>query len=756
MRLAHDLARVFTLDPAPPSGSDQSRRDLWLGVFVSFITSYALLLAAYQLYDLMQDDAAGAFSGVINTYYSYYGEITSRHGVLETLFRHLSSDVSIQTSRFLVVVLGVFPACIVTYYMIVRFMHIWSLGAILVISIPFLLSDQTVIPFSYNSSYPVFDLLSMSICSIAIYKASRSNSLEVIGAILLSLAFLVSESMNNAPFLTPALLSLVLFLKWRSVPAQILTAAVLIGSTSKVVYETFSLRMDSTPGSREGFNFVDIIFQFWSNVVDATNSVIGFGSLGAFIIILCSIFTFLSAFLSWIYCGDRRSLVAAAFSLSLFYVPLLGFAAAAEGFQLRYAFYSHVGLILLFGFWISLLRSALLLPATERSDSDGMSGFLPFLRRVSRSALVLGALSVTVAAAYSKSQPSPAAERITTQLERLSTYFQRPPARAIRAARTHQYLVMTDGGELRSSLLPLATAFGYIQLITANSSAFGWIGPADACGDPFREDWSLWGRSNLPGALSPSEPMWVVGANGRFGRAEELGYLLASEVDDPTARLNGASWRLYSIGDHVASLVAEGEGELSALAAMREREIDPRLVALSCGLGRAASAADRGVIVHDGNSIEAEFVDGAWSSTGFGPPSAFVSSEGLVLRPNEHAISRQGLSVQPGQTVTLSYRAEILGDPGAGVPLALRIGPVGRSGDGSVVSWWSPADTEERFRRALGAGGSEITGVRRVVVPEDVETMHIAFRGPVTENGAELSTEILVTEARLVLEAAEQ
>jgi hypothetical protein len=162
------------------------------------------------------------------------------------------------------------------------------------------------------------------------------------------------------------------------------------------------------------------------------------------------------------------------------------------------------------------------------------------------------------------------------------------------------------------------------------------------------------------------------------------------------------------------------------------------------------------VIVLDGNSIEAEFVDGAWSSTGFGPPSAFVSSEGLVLRPNEHAISRKGLSVQPGQAVTLSYRAEMLGDSGAGVPVALRIGPVGRSDDGSVASWWSPEDTEERFRRSLDAGRSEITGVRRVVVPEGVVTMHIAFRGPVAEADAELSTEILVTEARLVLEAVEQ
>ncbi|MED5549097.1 MAG: hypothetical protein VX529_07020 [Pseudomonadota bacterium] len=756
MRLTHNLARAFTLDPAPASGGDKTRHEFWLGIFASFITSYALLLAAYQLHDLMQDDAAGAFSGVMNTYNSYYGEITSRHGILETLFRHVSADVSVQTSRLLVVVFGVFPACFSTYYVAVRFLNVRPIGAMVAVCIPFLLGGQVVIPFSYNSSYPVFDLLSLSICVAAVCVGSRSDNLEFVGAILLSLAFLVSEAMNNAPFLTPSLFVFVLFLRWRSVTARFLTAFVLVGGTLKVVYETFVLRMDSTPGSREAFSFSDILYQFWSNIVDTTHSVFGLGVVGAVIFVFLSSVAFAGSYLSWVHFKDGRSFIVTVFSLSLFYIPLLGFAVAAEGFQLRYAFYSHVGLMLLFGFWISLLSSALLWPEAERSGGGEMSGVVRFSKRISRSALILGALSLTVVAAYLKSQPSPAAERITMQLERLSTYFQRPPARAIRAARTHQYLVMTDGGELRSSLLPLATAFGYIQLVTANAAAFGWIGPADACGDPFREDWSLWGRSKLPGALSLSEPMWVVGANGRFGGVRELGYLLASDVDNPSARLDGARWRLYAIGDRAASLVAEGEGELSALAAMRERGIDPQLVALSCGLGRSASAVDRGVIVHDGDSIEAEFAGEAWSSTGFGPPSAFVSSEGLVLRPNEHAISRKGLSVQPGQTVTLSYRAEMLGDSGAGVPMALRIGPVGRSADGSVVSWWSPEDTEERFRHALADGRSEITGARTVVVPEGVETMHIAFRGPVTEIGAELPVEILVTEARLVLEAAEQ
>lgn len=747
---------IYKIEEAKEINAEPCAGELYaIGLFVAFVTSYALLLAGYQMFDLQQDDAAGAFAGVIDFYYQQYGEITSRHGILEALFRHVSADVSIQTARLLVVILGVFPASFAIFWTAARILRIGTAGAMLAASLPFLISGQNVIPFSYNSSYTVFDLLALGLGALVVVVSSRSIRLEIIAPGILFVGFLISEAMNNAPFITPTLLLLLALLRWRSILAQAICGLVIIGATVKVVAETFADRIGSTPGARDGFAFIDILTQFWSNLVETTDAMIGLGAFGAALISAASVATAVGVLLSWRKTGERCSTVAASFALSLMFVPLFGFAVAAEGFQLRYAVYSHVGLALLIGLWMTLVVSAL-----SRGPSDEPVGAInrarAALRRSAPGAMFAAALTVSLTAAYAKSQPSPDAERISALLESYANYFQRPPARAVRSARTHQYLILNDGPGLRASLLPLATSFGYVQFVTANEKAFGWIGPADSCGNPFREDWRFWGRSNLPGGLTDAEPLWVVGAQGRFGRARDLEYLLASDVSDPNGGLGSATWRLYAVGDHAPELLTEGAGEQGALAAMRFRGISPEEVALSCGLRAAAHEAAININVISEARIEAAFVPEAWTSTSLTEPSARLLDGGLNLGANQHAVSKTGLAVRPGQIVTLRYRAEVVTPSTGETPLTLRVGPVGRRADGTVVYWWSPANTRELFAQAMREGQREIFGSRTITVPEDVTSMHIAFRGPVTDQGAEGSGTVRVTEAVLVIETVEQ
>lgn len=753
MRFDDFWVRVFCLEQRLDVGVNTESRELWLGFFVALMTSYALLLAGMQLFDLMQDDAAGAFAGGIDMYYSYYGEITSRHGILETLFRHVASDVSIQTARMLVVLLGVFPASLAMYLVASRVLRLEPSAAVIAGSVPFLLSVQNVIPFSYNSSYTVFDLASLAVASLILFGASRTGRIEILAPSLIFLAFTISEAMNNAPFLTPTLFALAALLHWRSVIAKIVSATIIIAATGKVLRETVVDRMGSTPNARDDLNLIAVAEQFFSNFLATTDSMVGLGEFGAFAILLASLLTAAVAMWSWLKSGDRQLILATAYSAALLYVPLVGFAAAADGFQLRYAFYSHVGLALLFGVWLTVLvRTIQAAPLPKLSEN------LVTLERVGRyaqcnasSVLLVLALLGGCFVAYTKSQPTAAQSAISAQLEQYATFFQRPPARSVRTARTYQYLILADGGGLRSSLLPLATAFGYIQFVTANPQAIGWIGPVDSCGDPFGQGWRYWGRANLPSGLSPQEPLWVVGSNGRFGRMGNIEYLLASEVSDPTARLGDAPWRLYSVGDHDPELVAAGEGESNALAAMARLELDPQMVALNCGLRRTAANAGTRIPTVSGTRMSAEFAPANWTSTGLAAPTATFDPSGLLLGPDQHAVYMSGLLVRQGQRVTLSYRAEAVDPIEASALSPLRVGPVGRDENGVVTYWWSPAGTAEKFLQAARAGGVEITGSRTVTVPADVETLHIAFHGPLAAEG-QGAGQVRITEAVIVIE----
>jgi hypothetical protein len=703
----------------------------WVAWLAVLVTSYALLFSGTQLFNLAHDDAVGVFAGKADRYAAYYGEIASRHGIFETLFRHIAADVSIQTVRLIVVLIGVAPAVLTTFFVATRVFGSGVFAAAMASTLPLLSLNQQAIPYSFNSSYTLFDLLFINALFILSLHMKDQKRPEVLFVGIALMALVISEAISNAPFLTPALLILIFLERWRSRVAKVVAIGVVIGFTVKVFLEILQNRMASTPGSTSSFGEANLLQQLAANFVTVTDSAIGLGALGSALVFLGLALLGMATLLRWMRTRDTRVLVAYFVPLSLIVVPLLGFTVSTTAFQPRYGFYSHVGLFLLLGLILHLVVSVLGGVREHTGDTPNRAdGPANPIRSSLPSAVSIIVMSVVLVSAYNKSQPTQFAAEITAQLERYSVHFQGVPTDAIRTGRTSQYLVLTDDNPVRGNILPLANAFGYVRLVTSNPNAFGWIGPVDGCGDPFGTEWTFWGRDRLPAALSDEEPLWAVGAHGRFGSVKDLEYLLATQGRTPGEDMGDARWRLYAIGDHAPRKLASGQGEAEALRAMGEAGVMPHNVGLNCGLaGKAAiPIAQEGVLDTQDTALR-------WVSTGFGAATAQLVGSSLVLDTDTQAVSNVGLKAEPGAVFELAFTAEVTA-LATGVPVPqFRVGPIMRDTAGEVEQWWSPKFEQRTAVRDAVDAPVIVSGSRRVVASQSAATAHIAFRGPVGDNG---------------------
>ena len=664
------------------------------------------------------------------------------------LFRHVSADVSIQFARIILVLIGVFPAILlVVMGSRLLFSIDWSLAAI-VASVPLLLEVQTVIPLSFNSSYTIFDIVTLALVLALIGTAQRTQSLPALFVIVASVIFLISESMSNAPFLVPAAIVFCLMGRYRELWVLPALVIALMAVSVRVFLQITDYRMGSTPGVRSDFDLAGFVSDLFANTVLTTNSIIGLSVAGSILVVFATIYIVARYVWSGGLCVSRRVFLLGFIGTALFYVPLVGFTYSADVYQIRYALYSHYGVLMILISFAILMWSELK-EIVSPSSSEGELGAILF-SEANQKFLSVAALALVLVFAHGKLNASSNQIRVNQWVERLSNYFNREPARAIRATRTHQYLLLNESRGPRSGLMPLATSNGYVRHIVGNPRGFGWVGAIDSCGDPFGENWSYWGRDYLPASLSSREPIWVVRDGAGIAPVVELSHVLAADLPANAEALGNADWRLWQVGDRQPVQVATGSGEPALKEVLLAHDIDVADLGLRCGVTEFSEMERaRGLgLLGAGSSLEVTFTSNAWRSTGEGGPTSEFISEGIVLRAGQRAISREGLLVEPGETLRLTYTLELPSSHQGLDDFDFRVGPVTRSEAGEIVNWWSINENDELLRQAIQNGQRSVTSERVIVVSAYAVSAHIAFSGPPSEEGVS-DAQIIVRQARL-------